>query len=87
MSEMPSDRKGRDNMVTPVKNAANAPDGDSERLRKPCPARKVAMRIGTNGRSDTLTAMSRMTTRGKSRLSQDHAGATCRAGPTDERKI
>jgi len=41
-------------MVTPVKKAAKAPDGDSERLRKPWPARKVAMRIGTNGRSDTL---------------------------------
>lgn len=54
MSEMPNDRSGGDNMVTPVKKAARAPEGDSERLRKPWPASKVAMRIGTNGMSDTL---------------------------------
>ena len=57
MSEIPSDRRGGDNMVTPVKKAAKAPDGDSEPLRKPWPARRVAMRIGTNGRSDTLKAI------------------------------
>jgi len=57
MSEMPSDRRGGDNMVTPMKKAAKAPDGDSERLRKPWPARKVAIRVGTNWRSDTLKAI------------------------------
>ena len=57
ISETPIDRRGGDNMVTPVKKAAKAPDGDSERLRKPWPARKVAMRIGTNGMSDTLKAI------------------------------
>ena len=57
MSEMPNDCKGGDNMVTPVKKAASAPEGDSERLRRPWPASKVAMRIGTNGRSDTLKAI------------------------------
>lgn len=57
MSEMPNDRKGGDNMVTPMKKAANAPEGDSERLRRPWPASKVEMRIGTNGRSATLKAI------------------------------
>ena len=54
MSEMPNDFMGGDNIATPVKKAASAPEGDSERLRKPWLASKVATRIGTNGRSDTL---------------------------------
>lgn len=57
MSEVPNDRRGGDNMVIPVKKAASAPEGDSERLRKPWPARKLAMRIGTNGMSDALKAI------------------------------
>lgn len=57
MSEMPNDRRGGDNMVTPVRKAARAPEGDSERLRKPWPASEVATRIGTSGRSDTLKAI------------------------------
>lgn len=64
MSEMPNDRRGGDNMATAVKKAASAPEGDSERLRKPCPARRAAMRAVTNGMSDTLKAI-RMTVRGK----------------------
>ena len=66
MSETPNDRRGGDNIVIPVKKAANAPEGDNERLRKPWPASKVAMRVGTNGMSDTLKAMSGMIIRGKS---------------------
>ena len=51
-------------MATAVKKAASAPEGDSERLRKPCPERRAAMRAVTNGMSDTLKAI-RMTVRGK----------------------
>lgn len=54
MSEIPNDRRGGDNIVTPVKKAADAPEGDSERLRRPWPASKVAIKIGTSGRSDAL---------------------------------
>ena len=70
MSEMPNDRRGGDNMATAVKKAASAPEGDNERLRKPWPARRAAMRAVTNGMSDTLKAIrdsSRMTARGKLR--------------------
>ena len=54
MREIPNDFKGGANMITPVKKAATAPEGDSERLRNPWPASKVAMRVGNNGMSDTL---------------------------------
>lgn len=54
MRETPNDLRGGDNMVTPVKKAASAPEGDSDRLRNPWPASKVAMRVGINGISETL---------------------------------
>lgn len=68
MSEMPNDRKGGDNMVTPVRKAASAPEGDRERLRKPWPASKVATKVGTNGISENLKVM--MIMRGRSKV--DH---------------
>ena len=51
---MPNDLRGGDNITTPVKKAASAPEGDNERLRNPWPASKVAMRVGINGTSDAL---------------------------------
>ena len=54
MREIPKDFRGGDSIITPVRKAAIAPEGDSERLRNPWPASKVAMRVGNNGMSDTL---------------------------------
>lgn len=54
MREIPNDLSGGDSMTNPVMKAARAPEGDSERLRNPCPANNVATRVGTNWMSDTL---------------------------------
>ena len=35
MRVTPNDFRGGDNIATPVKKAASAPEGDSERLRNP----------------------------------------------------
>lgn len=50
MRETPNARRGTASMLVPTMNAASAPDGERERFRRPCRARKLAITMGKTGR-------------------------------------